>query len=308
MTHFFDWHIHLTGSIPVNYWREILYLKGCLNGRSSQDLGNQLYMQNSTAWSDLKICTETPGGFRDTVEFVISDMISRGVSGANFIFNPYSLIKRGLDLSRTFEMLDPFLSSLLEERKFYPLFRIGVNRRDGIDELERVAKIFKENKPKYLWLEAIDINGDEEKYPLKPFISELLNLRKESLPYTIHAGEGLNNISSLEEAISCSPLRIGHGVSSVREESLVQEIKDKKIALELCVSSNLKTLGIPFEKYPLLELFETGMDILLGSDNPSFINSTIEREYSLIESIVGGQGLDKVESNTEKYLRRNNFF
>jgi adenosine deaminase len=57
-----------------------------------------------------------------------------------------------------------------------------------------------------------------------------------------------------------------------------------------------------------LELFETGMDILLGSDNPSFINSTIEREYSLIESVVGFQGLDKVESNTEKYLRRNNFF
>ncbi|NLB72384.1 MAG: hypothetical protein GX797_10350, partial [Chloroflexi bacterium] len=125
-------------------------------------------------------------------------------------------------------------------------------------------------------------------------------------PYTIHAGEGLELASSLEDAIKCSPIRIGHGIASVFDKSLIEEIKEKRIALELCVSSNLKTFNIPFNIYPLAEIFDSGVDILLGSDNPSFINSNIENEYDLVASILGDQVLERIESTTNKYLRNRN--
>jgi adenosine deaminase len=150
MSNLFDWHIHLTGSIPVEYWSRILSRNNQLNRRTIDDLKGQLYMDNSSAWSELKVCTDTEEGFRDTVIFVIENMISRGVKGANFIFNPHSLIKRGLDISKTFEILNSFLQGLLDEKKFYPLFRMGVNRRDGLEELERIAKVFKMEKSKYV--------------------------------------------------------------------------------------------------------------------------------------------------------------
>lgn len=306
MNYLFDWHIHLTGSIPVEYWKRILAEKNQLNERTLDDLREQLYMENSSAWSDLKVCTDTEEGFRGTVIFVIEDMISRGVNGANFIFNPHSLIKRGLDILKTFEILNPFLQNLLKEGKFYPLFRMGVNRRDGLEELERIVKLFKQEKSKYVWLEAIDINGDEREYSLKPFIPELLNLKKDSIPYTIHAGEGLELASSLEDAIKCSPIRIGHGVASVSEEDLIKEVKERGIALELCVSSNLETFNISLEEYPLFKLFETGVEIVLGSDNPSFINSNIENEYSLVESVLGAQVLERIKRTTRKHLREAN--
>ncbi|MFA7628101.1 MAG: hypothetical protein WCY37_01630 [Candidatus Dojkabacteria bacterium] len=304
MNNFFDWHVHLTGSIPVKYWSNILSQRNQLGGRTIDNLKSQLYIENSSAWSELKVCTDTEEGFRDTVIFVVEDMLNRGVRGANFIFNPHSLINRGLDISKTFENLHPFLQHLIDEGQFYPLFRMGVNRRDGLEELEKIAKLFKQNKDKYLWLEAIDINGDEQKYSLKPFISQLLELNKESIPYTIHAGEGFELTASLEHAIKCSPIRIGHGVASVFDDSLIKEIKEKKIALELCVSSNLETFNIPLEEYPLVKLFDTGVDIVLGSDNPSFINSNIEDEYSLVSSVLGDQPLESVGSVTERYLRR----
>ncbi len=261
-------------------------------------------MENSSAWSDLKVCTETEEGFRDTVIFVVEDMITRGVKGANFIFNPHSLIKRGLDILKTFEILNPFLQNLIDEGQFYPLFRMGVNRRDGLEELERIAKLFKQNKDKYLWLEAIDINGDEQRYSLKPFVPELLELNKESIPYTIHAGEGFERTSSLEDAIRCSPIRIGHGIASISNKSLIEEIKKKKIALELCVSSNLETFNMSLDEYPIANLFETGVDIVLGSDNPSFINSNIEDEYSLVASALGNQAIESISILTQKYLER----
>ena len=304
MNNFFDWHIHLTGSIPVEYWAKILYEKDQLAGRTEPDLRSQLYMENSSAWSDLKVCTDTEEGFRDTTIVVIEDMIRRCVNGANFIFNPHSLIKRGLDISKTFELLNPFLQRLIDQEEFYPLFRMGVNRRDGVEELERIAKLFIQEKGKYVWLEAIDINGDEQKYSLKPFVSELVELSKESIPYTIHAGEGFDLTYSLEDALKCFPMRIGHGVASVSDDSLVQEIKKRGVALELCVSSNLETFNISLEKYPLRKLFEVGIDIILGSDNPSFIGSNIEDEYSIITSTLGDQAVGKVGEVTEKYLKR----
>jgi len=181
---------------------------------------------------------------------------------------------------------------------------MGVNRRDGLEELEKIAKLFKQNKDKYLWLEAIDINGDEQKYSLKPFISELLELNKESIPYTIHAGEGFERTSSLEDAIRCSPIRIGHGIASISNKSLIEEIKKKKIALELCVSSNLETFNMSLDEYPIANLFETGVDIVLGSDNPSFINSNIEDEYSLVASALGNQAIESISILTQKYLER----
>ncbi|NLB12028.1 hypothetical protein GX830_01480, partial [Candidatus Dojkabacteria bacterium] len=148
-----------------------------LNGRTLDTLKEELYMENSSAWSELKICTDTEEGFRDTVLFIVRDMIKRGVKGASFIFNPHSLINRGLDISKTFEILNPFLTNLIKKEIFYPLFRIGVNRRDGINELEYIAKLFTKERKKYLWIEAIDINGDEKKFPLNPFVPELLNLK-----------------------------------------------------------------------------------------------------------------------------------
>lgn len=302
MIDFFDWHIHLTGSIPVKYWAKILANKNQLAGRTTSDLQSQLYMENSTAWSDLKVCTDTEEGFRDTTIFVIEDMINRGVSGANFIFNPHSLIKRGLDISKTFELLDPFFQKLIDRGEFYPLFRLGVNKRDGLEELERIAKLFKQESREYDWLEAIDINGDERKYPLKPLIPELIELSKEYIPYTIHAGEGFDLTSSLEEALKCSPIRIGHGVASISDDSLVKEIKKKGIALELCVSSNSETFNMSLEEYPLKKLFEAGIDIVLGSDNPSFIGSNIEDEYSLIKSILGGQAVEKVTRSSQMFV------
>lgn len=304
MVKIFDWHIHLTGSIPIDYWKKVLIQKNKLQAKSISQLKSELYLQNSAVWSDLKICTDTAEGFKKTCIFIIRDMINRGLYGANFIFNPYSLLKRGLDINQAFELIDPFLKNLIETKTFYPLFRIGVNRRDGLDELIAVAKIFKMNHSKYSWLEAIDINGDEKLYPLKPFIKELLNIQKDGIPFTIHSGEGFELISSLEDALSCSPLRIGHGVGILNDNSLTKELKRKGIALEICISSNLETFNVEIENYPIEKLFESGIDILLGSDNPSFINTKIENEYSIVKNLVGATKIEGISKASEKYLRR----
>ncbi len=140
----------------------------------------------------------------------------------------------------------------------------------------------------------------------KTIYSRALESEKDSIPYTIHAGEGLELASSLEDAIKCSPIRIGHGVASVSEEDLIKEVKERGIALELCVSSNLETFNISLEEYPLFKLFETGVEIVLGSDNPLFINSNIENEYSLVESVLGTQVLERIKRTTRKHLREAN--
>ena len=304
---YFDSHIHLTGSIPTNHWMDVLSTKGNLKNRTKKELTDSIFLENSAVWSELKVCTERPHDFLTTVSLITSQMIEIGGSGCNFIFNPHSLIKRGLDISHTFELIDELVTSLKISNQFHLFFRLGVNRRDGTKELETIASTYNIYHDRYKWIEAIDINGDERKFPLKKFTPFLKSLKEEDIPFTIHAGEGTDLTSSLEEALICGPLRIGHGIAAINSADIMKELHVSQIPLEICITSNIKTSSSPNSpgKHPIKTLFENKVPILLGSDNPVFLNTTIKREYKLAIRVCGRDFLSIIDSNIEGVLRDN---
>ncbi|HOH74587.1 MAG TPA: hypothetical protein PKW38_02280 [Paludibacteraceae bacterium] len=303
---YFDCHIHLTGSIPTDYWAKVLLRKGALKGRTVKELTDSMFLENSAAWEELKVCTETPHDFLATVSLITSQMIENDVSGCNFIFNPHSLIKKGLNIPNTFELLDELVKSLQIKNKFRLLFRIGVNRRDGVHELITMARTFNTYHRKYKWIEAIDINGDERTFPLEKLAPILKSLKQEEIPFTIHAGEGSDLTNSLEDALKCDPIRIGHGISAINSTDIMKELCIRNIPLEICITSNIATSNSPQSpnKHPIKTLFNNKVPILLGSDNPTFLDTTIKREYELATKVCGPDFLSVLDSNIEQTLEK----
>jgi adenosine deaminase len=103
-----------------------------------------------------------------------------------------------------------------------------------------------------------------------------------------HAGEeaGPASIRGALDALLAE--RLGHGVRILEGADLVAEVKDRRIPLEVCPTSNV-LLGVfpSFADHPLLRLLEAGLVVTLNSDVPAMIASPLEREYATAREVFG---------------------
>jgi len=137
---------------------------------------------------------------------------------------------------------------------------------------------------------AIDLAGAEKPYPTITF-KELFDKANElGIPFTIHAGEA-DSSKSVKDAISFGAKRIGHGVRSVEDESLIDEIYQKKVTLEVCPTSNILT-GIykEYEEIPIKILLDKGIQITINTDDKAIIGCDIKSEFI---NIAKSQNLSK---------------
>lgn len=98
---------------------------------------------------------------------------------------------------------------------------------------------------------------------------------------TAHAGE-VAGAESVKAAIDALPItRIGHGVRSIEDASLMAELRDRGITLEVCPGSNVALSVYPdFAAHPLRKLHDAGIVGSLNSDDPPFFWTTLGTEYA----------------------------
>ncbi|MBF0205979.1 MAG: adenosine deaminase [Oligoflexia bacterium] len=100
------------------------------------------------------------------------------------------------------------------------------------------------------------------------------------LPIIPHAGEFQGPVSVINSLKACQASRIHHGVRSIEDQTLVQELAKRQIPLDICVSSNVK-LGVVanYKQHPIRRLWDAGLLITIGADDPSLFDSNVNQEY-----------------------------
>lgn len=133
---------------------------------------------------------------------------------------------------------------------------------------------------------AMDLAGAEGLFPNEMFDEEFKLINELNIPLIIHAGEasGANSVAS---ALKYSAVRIGHGIHSVEDESVLEELKTKNIFLEVCPKSNLDTKTISnYEDLPLRTFIDKGIKVSINTDNMTVSNTTLKQEYETL-AIMG---------------------
>ena len=160
-------------------------------------------------------------------------------------------------------------------------------RHFSIEEAERVFRKAAELKPTHSSIVGIGLGGDERRTGSAPFRALYAQSAQAGLRLTNHAGE-TTGPEAIWEALSIGSERIGHAVSVLQDEKLVQELKARSIPLELCPTSNLRTGVCPsFAAHPLRRLFDLGLMVTLNSDDPAFFGSDLANEYLLVHTEQG---------------------
>jgi aminodeoxyfutalosine deaminase len=163
-------------------------------------------------------------------------------------------------------------------------------RHFPVEEAERVFLKATELKPTHSSIVGIGLGGDERRTGSEPFCALYAQAAQAGLHLTNHAGE-TTGPEAIWEALSIGSERLGHAVSILQDEKLVQELKTRSVPLELCPTSNVRTGVCPsFAAHPLRRLFDLGLMVTLNSDDPAFFGSDLANEYLLAHTEQGFTG------------------
>jgi adenosine deaminase len=136
---------------------------------------------------------------------------------------------------------------------------------------------------------AFGLGGDELSLPLSDFRESYDYAAKHGLHLLAHAGE-MGGPEQITEAINILGVeRIGHGIAAIRSDALMNTLAERKIPLEICPTSNLRTNALNIQlnaanadlsQHPLPKLLRHGIPITLSTDDPALFHSTLAEEYS----------------------------
>ena len=161
---------------------------------------------------------------------------------------------------------------------------------------------------------AFDLAGDEDGHPPKKYIAAFDYIRGKNFNITIHAGEAFG-VESIWQAIQiCGAHRIGHGVRLIEDMSmengsvtklgsLSQFILDRRIPMEMCLSSNVGTGAVQsFEAHPFPIFFRNNFRVFLCSDNRLMSDTNLTKEMTIAceKYNLSFRDLEKITLNAMK--------
>jgi aminodeoxyfutalosine deaminase len=160
-------------------------------------------------------------------------------------------------------------------------------RHFTVPEAERVFQKAAAMRADFPSIIGIGLGGDERRCGSAPFREMYAHAREAGLRLTNHAGE-TTGPEAIWEALSIGSERLGHVLSAVQDPGLIQELKERSVALELNPTSNVRTGVCPsFAAHPLRRYFDAGLLVTLNSDDPAFFGSGIANEYLLAHTEQG---------------------
>ena len=146
---------------------------------------------------------------------------------------------------------------------------------------------------------GFDIAGREVGYPPTDHLEAFQFLQRENFHFTIHAGEAFGLASIWEAVQFCGAERLGHGVRIVDDiemdssgkyklGSLAAFIRDKRIPLELCPTSNIHTGAVQsLKEHPIQLLRNLGFRVTVNTDNRLMSDVSMTSELLALHETFG---------------------
>ncbi|MEM6699540.1 MAG: adenosine deaminase, partial [Bacteroidota bacterium] len=133
---------------------------------------------------------------------------------------------------------------------------------------------------------GFDLAADEAGFPIDQHIKAFQYAKEKGINRIAHAGEAKGAESVWETLKNFDPSRIGHGVRSIEDPTLMEFLKAQNIHLEVCPTSNIQ-VGVfdTIENHSLNTIYESGISMSIHTDARTISNVTLADEYALLDRI-----------------------
>jgi adenosine deaminase len=239
---------------------------------------------------------QTPEALYRVASECAVDLAADGVVYAESRFAPEQHLARGLRLPEVVEsVLAGFEAGCVAATQDGHRIRIGtlltaMRHAARSMEIAELAVRYRDSG-----VVGFDIAGAEAGYPPTRHLDAFEYLQRENFHFTIHAGEAFG-LPSIWQAIQwCGADRLGHGVRIVDDISgdgrlgrLAAYVRDKRIPLELCPSSNVQTgAAASIAEHPIGRLKDLQFRVTVNTDNRLMSGTSMSREMWLLCDVFG---------------------
>ena len=130
---------------------------------------------------------------------------------------------------------------------------------------------------------ALGLGGLETGFPPELFVDTFQRAEAEGLHRVPHAGEIAGPYSVWSAIKLLHAERIEHGVRSIEDPALVEYLRSSAIPLDVCPTSNIRLNVYPnYAAHPLRKLWDAGLNLTLGSDDPPMFGTDLNHEYQVL--------------------------
>ena len=302
-----DLHLHLDGSMTPSYlvsqaraqgldlptWDQTELLSYMCVSKGCKDLNEYL-----TKFALPLTVMQTEEAMQNAVEDLCRRLEQQNVSYAEIRFAPQLHTQKGLSQEQVVAVARKGLHNNKNFKSCLILCCMRMEQNEDINlETVRVAK-----KDLGKGVVAIDLAGAEGLYPTRNFQTLFKEAACCNVPFTIHAGEA-DGPDSIWAALQFGAKRIGHGIRCLEDERLVAYLREHRIPLEICITSNLQTRAIQ-GPYPLKDMLDQGLCVTLNTDNMTVSGTSLEQEFRLAREELGlTQSEILVLENNARYAR-----
>jgi adenosine deaminase len=238
---------------------------------------------------------QTPDALRRVAAECAEDLAADGIVYAEVRFAPELHTERGLSLGEVVEaVLDGFRrGSQGRGIKVYALLTAMRTAARSLEIAELAVRYRDEG------VVGFDIAGAEAGWPPSRHLDAFQFLKRENFHFTIHAGEAFGLPSIWEAVQYCGAERLGHGVriaddiaisaaGSVRLGRLAAYVRDRRIPLEMCPTSNIQTGAAPsIARHPLRLLRQLSFRVTVNTDNRLMSQVTLSSEFHRLVTEFG---------------------
>ena len=285
-------HVHLEGTVRPRTLLEIAARNDYpLPADTEEGLAELYDFRDFAHFIEVWILTtnalRTAADFRQVVVDYAAEAASHGAVYVEGIFSPAERVRRGVSWD---EIFSGYCDGAQEARELHGVeMRLtpDIVRGFPLDEAEQVVRYSAAYRDR--GIVGVGLGGLEADFPPEPYEHAFTLAREEGLASVPHAGEvaGPASVRGALEELGADRLR--HGIRASEDPTLVSELADRRIVLDVCPISNLRTRVVSsLAEHPLPQLVAAGVVCSISTDDPAMFSTDLSQDYEAATSF----GLD----------------
>jgi adenosine deaminase len=239
---------------------------------------------------------QTEKSLRLVTEDLFKQLQQDNVIYGEIRFAPLLHLEKGLSAEKVVSIVEESMSGAVKKTGVEARLILCTLRHFTEEQSMTTAKLVEDFQGTLVT--AMDLAADEAGFPVDAHIKAFQYLNNHSLPCTAHAGEAKGPGSIRETLEHFKTSRIGHGVRSIEEPRLMEELKKKNIHLEVCPSCNVQIdIYDSYENHPIDALYHAGVSVGINTDSRTITNITLSDEYERLHQVFGWGKEDFLKCN-----------
>jgi aminodeoxyfutalosine deaminase len=276
-------HVHLEGTVRPATLLEIARRNAyALPAETEEELARLYEFRDFGHFIEVWVLTtnalRSEEDFRQVVVDYAAEAAAQGAVYLEGIFSPSERVHRGVGWD---EVFSGYCDGAQEARELHGVevrLTPDIVRGFPLEDAEQTVRYASKYRDR--GVVGVGLGGLEAEYPPEPYERAFALAHAQGLASVPHAGEvaGPASVRGALERLGADRLR--HGIRAAEDPGLLREIADRRIVLDVCPISNLRTRAVSsLDEHPLPQLLAAGARCSISTDDPAMFGTDLVQDY-----------------------------